>query len=159
MMTTLEQDNREKSAQLARRVVDRYDDTPYATLSALALARLAEEAGEAQQARGHYDWVINNTRQPEMKHIARLRLARVVLSAGDAATAMGLVKDVESGTFLADYEELKGDIFVSMNDPRQARDAYNKALAAMQPGAPGRGQLQLKLDDLATTGQSPEASS
>ena len=123
-----------------------FSDTPYASLSALALAKKQLQAGEQQHAIQQLEWVINNTQQAELEHIARLRLARVLLSEGASDKAL-MVLDLDyPESFTALYEELKGDVYVSKGELDQARAAYDKAIlsSAMQAGK----WLILKRDNL-----------
>ena len=73
-----------------------------------------------------------------------LRLARIVLSKGEAERALGLVNSVIPGPFEAGYSELRGDIYVAMDRYLDARDSY---VAAQQAGSVSE-MLQMKLSEL-----------
>jgi len=131
--------------QLGQTVITDFPKSPYAALTALRLAKLAVEGGDAAAAIQQLEWVIGNARLDEFKDIARLRLARVKLAAGQIAEAEKLLDGVTTANLNAEREELKGDLALAGKNPEKARTAYAAALAA----SGGNRLLQLKLDDLA----------
>ena len=131
--------------QLGQTVITDFPKSPYAALTALRLAKLAVEGGDAAAAIQQLEWVIGNARLDEFKDIARLRLARVKLAAGQIAEAEKLLDGVTTANLNAECEELKGDLALAGKNPEKARTAYAAALAA----SGGNRLLQLKLDDLA----------
>jgi predicted negative regulator of RcsB-dependent stress response len=131
--------------QLGQTVITDFPKSPYAALTALRLAKLAVEGGDAAAAIQQLEWVIGNARLDEFKDIARLRLARVKLAAGQIAEAEKLLDEVTTANLNAEREELKGDLALAGKNPEKARTAYAAALAA----SGGNRLLQLKLDDFA----------
>ena len=131
--------------QLGQTVITDFPKSPYAALTALRLAKLAVEGGDAAAAIQQLEWVIGNARLDEFKDIARLRLARVKLAAGQIAEAEKLLDEVTTANLNAEREELKGDLALAGKNPEKARTAYAAALVA----SGGNRLLQLKLDDLA----------
>ena len=123
-----------------------YSDTPYASLSALILAKAQLQKGETQQAIQQLEWVMANAQQQELTHIARLRLVRVLLSEKSTDKALELLSVEYPASFAVLYEELKGDVYVSRGELDQARVAYDKALTGST--AQSGKWLKLKRDDL-----------
>ena len=123
-----------------------FDDTPYASLSALVLAKQQLQNGEAVQARQQLEWVLNNAERPEIQHIARLRLMRLLFAANNYDEALALADIDYPESFTALYEELKGDLYSARGDLDQARAAYDRAL--LHGGPQANQWLQLKRDDL-----------
>jgi predicted negative regulator of RcsB-dependent stress response len=132
-------------------LVENYARTPYAVLAAFALARVHIEQGELAAAADRLQWAVDRARTPEMVHIARLRLARVMAADGRAGQALELLEGVDTGAFAASYEELKGDLYAETGQTERARRAYRNALAALDFGA-GAEIVQMKLDGLGTEG-------
>ena len=132
----------------ANRILDDYKSSSYAIFATLMLAKLSAESGELDQAETHLRWVIKNASQEEFKHIARLRLARVLISADKLDDASKMLSINNTGDFSARYEELRGDIFVKQNKTEEARQAYQKALVNSAASEGGQSVLQMKLDDL-----------
>jgi predicted negative regulator of RcsB-dependent stress response len=123
-----------------------YSDTPYASLSALVLAKKQLKSGDYTKAQQQFEWVIANSGQEELRHIARLRLARLLFSGKKYDAALKLLNVDFPKSFAVMYEELKGDLFVAQGEFSQARVAYDKAIvtSGLQVGK----WLKLKRDDL-----------
>lgn len=137
----------ENVAVYANRIIDDYKSSAYATFATLMLAKLAAEAGELDQAETHLRWVMENNSQDEFKHVARLRLARVLIAGDKLELAEDMLNVSKPGDFSPRYEELRGDIFVKQNKIEEARQAYQRALANSSAEG-GQSILQMKLDDL-----------
>ncbi len=132
----------------AKRILEDYESSSYAIFATLMLAKLSAEAGELDQAETHLRWVLKNTSQEEFKHIARLRLARILISADKIDIASETLNISNTGDFSPRYEELRGDIFVKQDKTEEARQAYQKALANSAATEGDQSVLQMKLDDL-----------
>jgi len=134
--------------QQGGQIVQQFAGTPYAALAALAMAKVKVEQGDSAAAGAHLRWVMEHAEQKGLQHIARLRLAELLIGSGQYAEALDLVSVAEQGGFAPSYEELKGDIHLALGAREKARDAYAQALAALGPNSVSRGLLQMKLDDL-----------
>ena len=146
------QDARDGRAEAARgfgeRLVKDYDDTPYAGMAALMLARMSYEANDAAGARQHLQWAVDHARDPATQHAARLRLGRVLADAGEYDAALALTGAAHQEGFEAEYLELKGDVLALQAKPAAAREAYRAALPQLPADSPYRRTLTMKLDDL-----------
>jgi predicted negative regulator of RcsB-dependent stress response len=90
-------------------------------------------------------WVQSNAVQDELKQLAQLRLARLLIAQNKYDAAYGLLSAEHPVAFDALYEELKGDVFVARGEREQARIAYDKAIiSAANPSH----WLQLKRQNL-----------
>lgn len=132
----------------ANRIIDGYQSSSYAMFASLMLAKLAAETNDLDQAETHLRWVLENNSQTELNHVARLRLARVLIAGDKLDIAANTLNVSESGEFFARYEELRGDIFVKQDKTEEARQAYQKALANTAAAEAKQSILQMKLDDL-----------
>lgn len=138
---------------LARRgdyLIENYSRTPYAVLAAFALARVYVEKGDLAAAADRLQWAIDHAKSPEMTHIARLRLARVMAADGKAQQALALIEGVGADAFAASYEELKGDLYAETGQTDRARRAYQSAVNALDVGAAEI--VRMKLDGLGAEG-------
>ena len=151
MLENISQGKNDLAAEQGAQLLGQFGDTPYAALAALAMAKIKVDSGDLVAASSHLRWALDNTQQEPVKHEARLRLARVLLSQDKADEALALINGIDAGTYTSSYEELKGDIFVAQGQAGAARTAYTRALGEMAPNAPGRQMLQMKLDDLGVT--------
>ena len=139
----------EAGAQIDSATVDKlaagYADTPYAALSAMVVAKHELESGSVDQAVSRLQWAMANAIEDEVKSVAQLRLARVLISQKKFDEANELLAAKHSAAFDALYEELKGDMFVAKGELEQARIAYDKAIAGSSSASRW---LQLKRQDL-----------
>lgn len=122
-----------------------YADTPYASLAALLLSKQQMATGNFVKAEQQLDWLITNARQDEVKYLAKIRLARLLLSTNQSDKALAILSETYPDSFKAMVYELKGDLFVTRGDASQARAAYEQALSvSLEPNR----WLQTKIDDL-----------
>ena len=126
----------------------KYSSTPYAALSALLLAKDNVHAKEVDKAIDQLKWVINNTDNNGIMHIAQQRLARLHLSQNNIEAAESLIKGVKAEGYSAAYNEIRGDINLAKNLPVQAKENYRIALAALVRGDQRYSIIKMKLDDL-----------
>lgn len=129
----------------ADKLVAGYADTPYAALSSLVVAKHELSNGNTEQAMARLQWVKANAIQDEIKHLAQLRLVRLLIAQNKYDEAHELLMAEHPAAFDALYEELKGDVFVARGEIEQARIAYDKAIiSAANPSH----WLQLKRQNL-----------
>lgn len=137
-----------EAEQYGRRLMQGFSSSTYATLSALLLAKLDREQGKADEGERHLRWVMDQTDFPELRQIARLRLARLKLADGALDEALSLVSgDVAAGFEAAD-QEARGDILLAKGDLDGARAAYRRALVSLAAMSANRQLVQMKLDNL-----------
>lgn len=159
MMSNMEQNKNKEAEEIGAQILGQYVDTPYATMASMALAKLKLDAGDIATAKTHLRYALDHSEKEEVKHVIRLRLARLLLTEGKHDEALQLLNSVEPGVFKSSYEELKGDIYVVMGKVDEARNAYNIAMASLEAGSKNRNFLQMKIDDLGEVEISKPASS
>ncbi len=143
--------NTEAVTRRGGHLIDHYARSPYAVLAAFALAKMHVEQDDLTTAANRLQWAVDHARTPELVHVARLRLARVIAADGRAQQALALLEGIGTGAFTAAYEELKGDLYAENGQPDRARTAYRNAMSALEFGA-GAEIVQMKLDGLGTEG-------
>ncbi len=126
-----------------------YSDTPYAALVSMTQAKYEYENNDVDSALMHLRWASENSTEIDVQHVAKLRLARILIAQNkyDEAEA-ALLTDHPAG-FTAGYEELKGDLYVAKGEIAQARVAYDKAINAA--GGDASRWLRLKRQDLGSS--------
>ncbi|MGD8742027.1 MAG: tetratricopeptide repeat protein [Granulosicoccaceae bacterium] len=149
LMTNLQASNAAAVEQQANTLRSDFKRTPYAALAALAQARLAVEAEDLDAAAAHLQWAVANSRQDQLEHTARLRLARMLIAADNSGAASAVLEKVKPGAYVAAYAEVEGDIAWAQGDHAAAREAYNRALVAAADDTQQSNVLKLKLDDIA----------
>jgi predicted negative regulator of RcsB-dependent stress response len=137
-----------KAGDIAAQIIDRHGGTQYAAMAALASAKISFESGDLVMAKTRLQWVIEHAREDEMRDVARLRLAGVLLDEKNYAEALKLVETKPAQAFTGLYAELKGDILVAQAKPAEARSAYRQALETSDAKSSHHQLIQLKLDAL-----------
>ena len=145
LMNSMESGDAMAVSQKTGVLVSEYGDTPYASLAALALAKVRIEAGELEAAQAQLEWVLENSKSDMMQDAARLRLARVLIALENLDGADTLLNQVVQGNaFEPLYTEVRGDVLVARGNMTDANQAYKEALAATTAGSPGQHLLELK---------------
>ncbi len=124
-------DSGEKPRSLVQRLREDFGGTPYATQAALALARFHVEREDYNGAIEQLKWVVSNSDQEAMRHIARVREARLLWAQDNSEQALALLDQAHPDAFIPLYAELKGDINAEAGDQDAARKAYRAALQAL----------------------------
>ena len=148
MLTAMKDGKADAALEQGARILGQYDSTPYATLAALASAKVKMEQGDSTTARTHLQWVLDHGKPQEMVNIARLRMARLLMDSGEAQQALTLLGNEPPAGFVVAYKELEGDLYRVLGQTGNARSAYRSAMAAVSSQARNRAELQMKLDDV-----------
>lgn len=147
MTSALEHNDRNRSRQIADRLITDYPGSPYADQARLTLARLFIDDGQLPSAVAPLTQVMNDSKDTELRHIARLRLARVLTDQGKPDEAIKTLAEDTPGAFAAQYHEVRGDAFYAKKDLKSALGEYKAALLGDAGGA-GSALLELKIADL-----------
>ena len=130
-------------------LVESFPRTMYASMGALAAARYHFEKGDLKSARAQLQWVTERSSSDELKDLARLRLAGVMLDDKAYDEALALLGAKHADAMAAQYAALKGDVLVAKQQPAEAKAAYKLALEKAGPReASLRNSVQLRLDGL-----------
>ena len=118
----------DKTVDLNNQLINDYADTPYAALSSLALAKFEYEKGDVEAAVTQLELAKKHANDDVTKQIANLRLASLLIEQKKYDDASSLLNMTHDAVYDAQYEELKGDLFMAKGDTAQARIAYDKAI-------------------------------
>jgi len=146
--TAMQKHDETGALKLGGEIMDQYGDTAYATHAALNLAQLQVTAGKLPDAEKMLQWAMDHGKDPGLQLLARLRLGRVQLAAGDAKSAIETLKTQDSSGFTPLFDELRGDAEMKLGDNDQARAAYKQALAGWNEQLGDSSVVQMKLDSL-----------
>lgn len=122
--------------------------TPYGELSRLAIAAAAAESGDLDAAQQQLRMLLDDGTDQGIAHLARLRLARLQLAAGDLDGMAATLLVADPGPFAPFYAELRGDLALARGDREAAVAAYSEALASGDENTIDRAMLEMKLNDL-----------
>jgi predicted negative regulator of RcsB-dependent stress response len=157
MLDAIGASNRDEGLRIAGELTAEYADTPYADQATLVLARLDVDAGDFAAAEKRLAAVAAASKDPDLRIVARLRLARVQLAQGRYDDAIESLEAVAVPAVDARVLELKGDVRLAQGDPSAALAEWRKAkdVAASDPAAAPQVDvelLQLKIDELGAAG-------
>lgn len=142
----------DKVGAFAEMLTSKYGSTAYAAMAALQAAKVQGEAGKTDRARESLQWVIDKAPQGELKAIARVRLAGVLLDEKKYDDALKVLSFDVPPAQAAAVADRRGDIFAAQSKVEEARTAYTEALAHTDAQHPLRQLIQLKLDALPASG-------
>ena len=139
------------SVALLEQLREDYPSSPYTDQAGLLMAIMHLQNGSPRQAIESLESTIENTNDDYLAMVARVRIARLLVSSGRNDEALAILDSVEPGNFSARFSEIRGDIYFAQGDAENARNAYLDALNSDQSEFVDRGLIQMKIDDLAPT--------
>ncbi|MBU2898362.1 YfgM family protein [Vibrio hepatarius] len=125
--------------------IDTNNDSQYAVLAALQLAKVQVEAGEFDEALAQLEWAKTATEDQALVSVISVRLARLKSEQGDFDDALTELSAINDESWAGRVAELKGDILLRKGDSEGAYTAYVEAQQAKDASQ----ALKMKLDDLA----------
>ncbi len=150
LQTSLLANDNAKVQRVAGDIRAKYEASAYAPMAALAAAKTAFEANDLKTAKAQLQWAAEHGND-EYKSIANLRLAGVLLDEKAFDEALKVLNGKFLPQFTSEVNDRKGDVLVAQNKLNEARAAYVAAIAAMDPNAPGRQLVQIKLEAIGGT--------
>ena len=129
---------------------DNFASSVYASLGALMLAKIFVEEGKYDVAEEELQWVLDNSPDPGIIHIARMRLGTVFLAMNQPQKVLDLLNNIDMGSFAGRYHELRGDAFAMRGndgDVKMAREAYRNSIEILNSQSEPTDLIQLKLDN------------
>jgi predicted negative regulator of RcsB-dependent stress response len=138
------------ASSAGQKIIEDYSDTSYSGKAALVLARIAFDNKDVAAAKEKLSWAIENSKQFETVHTARLRLATILMIEENFPAALELLSVEEMNGFESHYYEMRGDIYLELDQAAKARDAYRAAIDGLSAGSMYEPVLKMKLDAIAT---------
>jgi predicted negative regulator of RcsB-dependent stress response len=157
MLDAIGAGKKDEGLRIAAEVTGQYADTPYADQAELVLARVDVDDGKLTAAEGRLAKVAAESRDPDLRIVARLRLARVQLGQGRYDEALKTLDAVATPAVEARVLELRGDVKLAQGEKAAALDFWRRAQAAAKADPASAAQvdaelLQLKIDQLGAAG-------
>jgi predicted negative regulator of RcsB-dependent stress response len=130
-----------------------FPSSAYVSPAQLAVARVYIATNEMEKAATELRSVMTDSRDEQLRLVARLRLARVLVSQGKIDAALAMLGTLPQGSaFAARYAEARGDALLAKGDRAAALKEFLAARAATAlpatGGVAGSDQLELKINDL-----------
>jgi predicted negative regulator of RcsB-dependent stress response len=149
LLAAAEANKNDTVIKLSERLQDQYPSTAYADYAQMLLAKVKVEQGDLDAAKQILSNLVTHL-NGELKHVATIRLIRLQLATGEYEQGLQTIAEIDSADankFSANYEELKGDLYLALGRPAEARTAYQLALREGLASP----LLQFKIDDLTTS--------
>lgn len=156
MQQALVQQDVKRVRLLAGELIDKYSGTAYAGMAAMLSGKVLAESGDLKSAQAQFAWAAEKAKDAGLRDLARLRQAIVLVEDKQLDEALKLLAVSPAPTFIARYQEVRGDILVTQGKTADARQAYETALKALadakkgedQSSVPYREILQVKRDSV-----------
>ena len=133
---------------LAGQLMEQYPRTAYASRAALTAAGTNADSGDLKSAKAQAQWALDHGTSEEVKDVARLRLAGLLLDEKNYGDALKLLESKHGPAFDGLYGDMKGDVLAASGKKAEARAAYQAALEKLDAGAGYRNVVQMKLNAL-----------
>jgi predicted negative regulator of RcsB-dependent stress response len=148
MTAALQANAPDKSRQIGEALIKDHANSPYADQAQLILARLDVDEGRSDRAIAPLTQVMNNSKDADLRQIARLRMARLLIDQGKPDEAIQTLVEPIPAAFAARYHEVRGDAYLAKKDAAHALAEYQQALGADDASGINASLLELKIQDL-----------
>lgn len=135
---------------LATRLTSDYPKTPYASDAALFEAKNAVNNGDFASAQKNLNWVMEHAKDGNIRQVARIRSARLLLEQKQFDKALTLLGTIENDTYMPAINLVMGDIYLAQGNKTLAKKAYLDAFNALPVTQPIRQYLQMQIDELSS---------
>ncbi len=140
-----------KIGDAAHLLMESFPSSGFASRAALISARASLDVNDVQNSKNQFQWLLVNTEEDELKDLARLRLAGLLLDEKKHDEALKLLESKHSESFAGLYRDLKGDVLVAKGSIPEARAAYKIAMDKIDGKGTHYKIVQMKLDALIET--------
>ena len=148
----LKQQRMAQAQNLLQEMDNNFSGSPYQQQSHLAMAKLHMDSLDYDNAIIQLEFVMENARDESFQHIARLRIARIMIEQDELDGALALLDSVTASpiAYTPYYEGVKGDIYTALGQLEKAKVAYSLALDALEPGNFDFDFIKMKSDQIQT---------
>lgn len=147
LLIAVNEDRFDDAVVLAEAIIKYDEQSNYAILSKMLLAKIKFEAGENLAAADILKEVMAAGTEMQLDIIARERLARISLQEGNLEDAKRILLDSKQQTSNRSFE-LLGDIYHALDDVEAAKKSYKKGLDYYQKSNQDTSYIQLKINML-----------
>ena len=145
---SVKQQRLSQAQSLLQKMDSDFANTPYQDQSHLFMAKLFMDSVDYENAILQLEFLIENSTEESLQHIARIRVARIKLQQNLYDEALQILETESMGSFEAKYEEIKGDIFSKKREFSEAQAAYLKALDLLLQGEFDYEYIQMKFKNI-----------
>lgn len=152
MVNTQALQNHSAVVTQADELIAEFPDSAYSALAGLVAASSAYAGGDVDNTVRLLQWAESHAPEPEVSHVARLRLARVLAEKESFDAALSALDRIDSKSFSDLAIETRGDVLIAKGDADAARASYDELLSSTTLDSRGRARVQAKLDELGASG-------
>src|SRR5258708_2662198 len=116
MTAALQMNDPQKSLRIAEGLIKNFRISPEANQGQVTMRRSVPASGKPADAVAPLTQVMNNSKDAELKQVARLRLARVLIDQGKPDDAIKTLTEGTPGSFAGRYHEERGDALYAKKD-------------------------------------------
>jgi predicted negative regulator of RcsB-dependent stress response len=154
LMVSFSQQDEPNIQAHANQLIKQYNGTIYADVARLILAKQSITNGNLKQAEEQLRSVASKSPMASMQQVAKIRLARILISQKQYVKAQNELKHVADASYKPMINELRGDIYAATGKYNLAIAAYRKAIDANISQGLGNTFLEMKSNELAAMTQS-----
>ncbi len=130
-------------------LAESYPRTLYASMGALVSARFYFDGGDLKNAKAQLQWVLERSGSEDLRSLARLRLAAILLDEQAYDDALQLLAEKHPEAYAVQFAAMRGDVLVAKKQVVEAKAAYALALDKAQKDASAfRESVRMRLDAL-----------
>ncbi|MDQ8040219.1 MAG: tetratricopeptide repeat protein [Rickettsiella sp.] len=137
-----------QSDNRAYTLIQKYPNTPYASLAALQLAKQAVNQNKLTEAEKQLTWVTQHGKNETLRAMARVRLARVLLAENQPEHALKILDENDNTIYQPLVFEEKGNIFLHLKDSTKALQNYLAAEKLFSKNAIDQPLLSMQINSL-----------
>lgn len=137
-----------KVREVGTQIAQDFSGNGFAPMAALAAAKASFDSGDLKSAGAQLKWVIDNSKDEELRATARLRLAAVMLDEKNYDGALGVLNEKSPDSFAGLMADARGDVLAAQGKREEARTAYKLAIEKLGDANQYKPVVQVKLDDL-----------
>jgi predicted negative regulator of RcsB-dependent stress response len=135
--------------EAAGRLMEGYPRSVYASMGAMVAARYFFDREDLRTANAQLRWVVERAPSDDLRDLARLRLAAVLLDEKAYDEALKLLEAPHAAAYEAHYAALRGDVLLAKDQAVEARAAYQLALEkADRKDGPFHESVRMRLEAL-----------
>jgi predicted negative regulator of RcsB-dependent stress response len=109
-------------------LLENFPRAMYASMGALVAARFYFDRNDLKSAKAQLQWVLEHGRTDDVRDLARLRLANVLLDEKAYDQALKALDEKHAAAYDAEYAAARGDVLVAKDQAAEAKAAYQLAL-------------------------------
>ena len=138
----------DKAGRVFGDLKSRFPGTAFTDHGALAAAQVQFDKGAMDAAKASLTWLADNGADDDLRTVARLRLAGILLQAKQYAEAIQQLDATKSADFVALVADRRGDVLSAQGKNEEAKAAFQVAYKAMDERTEYRRLIDAKLTAL-----------